>query len=148
MALFFGEYCAEKGDELRQQGTPQHLCLDRALAEIMGETAATVLVPNRVVMQMREIFLLQRRFSKIPGRKPETVCARPGFDDALAYLKFSCAADHEGIRTAAWWERLAASLPHQQKMIVDEESKTGKQRKKRRKRKKRGHSRADGEKVV
>ena len=148
LAVFFGEYCAEKGDQLRQQGIPPHQCLDRALAEFMTETAATVLIPNRVALQMREIFLLQRRFRKVPGRKPESVCARPGFSDALAYLQFTGTTDHDAVRAAAWWERMATSLPQQEKIVVAEEIKTGNQRKRRRKRKKKGSPRTDGEKVV
>jgi poly(A) polymerase len=142
LALFFGQYLAEKSQEFRRRGAPAQQSVDLALAEFLGETAPTVLIPHRVAMQMREISLLQLRFSKIPGRRPEAICARPGFADALAYLRFCTVQEPQAERTLAWWERFAAGQPPRDDAAVSPEAeKGGGSRGRRRRRKKRSRPR-------
>jgi poly(A) polymerase len=112
LALLFGEYLAEKEAPLLAKGMRPQERIDRVVAEFMGEISAQVTVPQKSVIRLREILLLQQRFTRMPGRRPEAVIARPGFSDALEYLRFCALADNSLEKICGWWGRLAEkSLP-------------------------------------
>jgi poly(A) polymerase len=56
-------------------------------------------------MKLREILLLEERLIKIPGRKPFNVVSRPGFSDAVEYLRFKAGRDPHVEKAISWWER-------------------------------------------
>jgi poly(A) polymerase len=105
LALFFGDYLSASGEK----GMPAQNNIDRSLAGFMAETAGRLLIPQRIVMRLREVLLLQQRLLKIPGRKPENVISRPAFADAIEYLRFGSAGNAILIKTVNWWDRLAAA---------------------------------------
>jgi len=108
LALFFGDYLAEKGEGLICRDHSQQARIDGSLALFMKETGGRLFIPQRTIMRTREILLLQQRLLKTPGRKPENVIARPGFADALDYLTFHALSDTPLNRAVGWWGHLAA----------------------------------------
>ena len=110
-ALMFRQYIEEKTQRHRSEGVPQQQSLDAAVAEVIGELAPTVLIPNRTVIGIRSIYSMQRRFHKIPGRNPELFATRHGFKDALAFLRFMAGIEGTGRKSYEWWHRLANDLP-------------------------------------
>ena len=111
LALLFGEYLAAKGAVFLDRGARPQESVDSAVAEFMQEISVRLMVPQKTVIRLREILLLQQRFSRMPGRKPEAVTARHGFSEALEYLRFTASSNHSLEKTCAWWERLAEKLP-------------------------------------
>jgi len=108
LALFFSDYLAAKGDSLICRGDSFQTRIDGSLALFMAEIGGRLFIPQRTVMRLREILLLQQRLLKTPGKKPENVIARPGFAESLEYLRF-CALDNPALgKTVHWWEHLAA----------------------------------------
>jgi poly(A) polymerase len=107
LALFFGDYLMAKGESLLHADNSWQARVDRSLAGFMAEIGGRLFIPQRTIMGLREILLLQQRLLKMPGRKPENVISRPGFADALEYLGF-CSVDNALLeKTFGWWERLA-----------------------------------------
>ncbi len=111
LALIFGEYLEEQGEAFRQTGFPPQQALDMAIAALMGELAQTVLIPNRIVMKMREILSCQRRFRKTPGKHPHSFTSRHGFAEAMEYFRFNCAMAGNGFDILHWWEEFAKGNP-------------------------------------
>lgn len=108
LALFFGDYLAAKGERLNCRGDAFQARIDGSLALFMEELGGRLFIPQRTVMRLREILLLQQRLLKTPGKKPENVISRPGFGEALEYLRF-CTADNAALgKTVHWWEHFNA----------------------------------------
>jgi len=134
LALMFGGYLKERAACLRGAGRPPQEALNEVVAVFLGEQAPLVAIPHRVGLSMREILALQGRLRKIPGKRPQGVLARPGFNDALSYLRCRCEITGEGGDVLAWWERYA-----QDKVLppVKEESEPGRKGRPRRRRRRR-----------
>ncbi|GFO67678.1 poly(A) polymerase I [Geomonas limicola] len=107
IALMFGEYLEEKVSGFRAEGFPPQQATDAALAEFAGELSATVVIPNRVLIAVREILSCQLRFQKTPGRNARGVVGRHVFPDALAYLCFLEQLNPPKRSLADWWQRFA-----------------------------------------
>jgi len=108
LALFFGDYLAAKGAGLLCRDNSLQARVDGSLALFLEETGVRLFIPQRTIMRLREILLLQQRLVKTPGRKPENVISRPGFADALDYLAFNAMSDAPLNGVVGWWRHLAA----------------------------------------
>jgi len=107
LALIFGGYLEEAAARLRGMGRSPQFALNEAMAGFLEEQVPRVAIPHRVSLAVREILALQERFRRIPGKRPQSVLARPGFADALNYLRCRCAVTGEGREALAWWESYA-----------------------------------------
>ena len=134
-ALMFGQYIQEKASGFRSAGAPAQQAVSMAVAEFMGELAPTVLIPNKVGILIRDIIAAQTRFMKIPGRHAETFAGRPGFNDALAYLGFSCAFSGKNEKVLGWWTKLAAATPMPEPDALPREPAPRRKRRRRRRKK-------------
>jgi hypothetical protein len=86
---------------------PFQVRLDSSLALFMQEVAGRIHIPQRILMKLREILLLESRLVQTPGKRPQSVLARPGFSDAISYLHLQGERDRDLARSARWWERYA-----------------------------------------
>jgi poly(A) polymerase len=111
LSLIFGEYLEEMGEQHCGNGLPRQQALDMALAGFLGRLAPTVLIPNKVGIQIREILLLQSRFRKTPGKNPHSFMARASFPEALAYLRFTAETGGKEPDLFRWWERFIEEQP-------------------------------------
>jgi poly(A) polymerase len=107
LALMFGEYLEERAAKIRGEGVAPQEAINSAVAGFLGEQAPLVAIPHRVGLAIREILALQNRFQRIPGKRPESIISRPGFTDALAYLRRRYEATGEGGKALSWWEGYA-----------------------------------------
>jgi len=140
LALLFGDYLAEKGTSLICRDNSLQARIDGSLALFLEETGVRLFIPQRTVMRLREILLLQQRLLKTPGRKPENVISRPGFADALDYLAFNAMSDAPLNRVVGWWRHLAAgngiaSAPQETQQANRPDGHKGKKRRRRKKKK-------------
>lgn len=107
LSLLFGEYLEERAAYYRKQGVSPLDATQAAVADFMGEQAHLVAIPHRVALSVRDILVLQYRFRRMPGKRPQSVLARPGFTDALTYLHCQSETTGEGAEIFAWWESYA-----------------------------------------
>jgi len=140
LALFFGDYLAAKGAGLICRDTAPQTRIDGSLALFMEEISGSLFIPQRTIMRLREILLLQQRLLKTPGRKPENVISRPGFADALDYLAFNALKEAPLNRIVHWWGHLAtgsggAAAPPGNQPAGREDGQRGKRRRRRKKKK-------------
>jgi poly(A) polymerase len=138
MALMFGEFIEETASTLSKEGLDPREAVNAAVAGFLGDHVRLVAIPHRVGLAVREALAIQGRLRKIPGKRPQGVLARPGFNDALDYLRCRCDATGEGGETLAWWERFAREnvLPAMAEEGKVVEAGKPRQRKRRRKRRK------------
>ena len=107
LAVVFGEHLGARVEALPEHFGSFQDSVDHALAGFMKETSETLQIPQRTVMKLREILLLEERLIKIPGRKPQNVASRPGFPEAVEYLRFKAGRDGHIEKVVSWWERYA-----------------------------------------
>jgi len=105
------QYLEEKGERFRRGGANQQQSLDMAVAEFLAELAPTVQIPNKVGQMVRNMLVCQSRFRKIPGRNPLSFIGRPGFGDALDYLRFTGEVTGENRKLSVWWEQFVRDNP-------------------------------------
>ncbi|HZV82151.1 MAG TPA: polynucleotide adenylyltransferase PcnB [Geobacteraceae bacterium] len=110
LAMFFGSYLEEKAMELRQDGAAPQESIEMAIASLMAATVPRVSITQRVAFRLREIMILQLRFARMPGRKPQSVIARPAFAEALDFFRFRSSTNRELMKSCVWWESYAAGI--------------------------------------
>lgn len=142
LAMFFGSYLGEKIEGFRADGAAPQESIEMAVAGLMSDTAPRVQITQRVAYRLREILILQQRFGRIPGRKPQSVITRPAFVEALAYLRFRAANSRELMKNCGWWESQAAGIETEEARPrpgeAEQEGGSGKKRKRRRRRRRGG----------
>lgn len=144
LALVFGEYLAERGETFRRAGAPLQQSLEMAVAEFIGELAPTVLIPNRIAMQLRDILLYQPRLRKTPGTRPLSFISRPFFAAALDYLRFACTASGESPELCRWWENFVRDNQSRPVETTAKEEEPGPLPARRRRRRKRRAAKKEG----
>jgi poly(A) polymerase len=107
IALMFGGFLEETSFTLIREGCAPREAVNAAVAGFLGDQVPLVAIPHRVGLAVREVLAIQGRLPKIPGKRPQGVLARPGFSDALAYLRCRSEVTGENVKVYAWWERLA-----------------------------------------
>lgn len=110
-AFMFGQYIEGKGERFRKTGAQHQQAIAMAVAEFMGEVAPTVQITQRIGLQIRDILTAQQRFRSMPGKRAPAFIARPGFAEALDYLKFTCIANGTG-KLVNWWEQFVQENPN------------------------------------
>lgn len=135
LALFFGGYLEERIAGFRTGGAAPQESIDMAVAGLMAETSSRVQITQKVAYRLREILLLQQRFSRMPGRKHLSVVTRPAFAEALEYLRFRAATSRDLVKCCSWWESHAAGIePEPPEQQGQGEAGTGKRKRRRRRR--------------
>ncbi len=107
LALIFGEFLEERAAFLRGEGFAPQEAVNAAVAELLQEQSSLVAIPHRVGLGVRDILTLQHRLRKIPGKRPQGVLARPGYPDALEYMRLRSEVTGEDGKLVAWWDRFS-----------------------------------------
>ncbi len=132
LAQFFGDYLLDPERGRLPEHLPIQVKIDRSLTDFMKETAGRLAIPQRTVMRLREILLLQQRLLKMPGRKPDNVITRPAFAEAVAYLRFCSSSDATLGKAVGWWERYSSGHSNPEAQLHNEERSSSKRRGRRR----------------
>lgn len=106
LAAIFGSYLTSG-----VEGHPYQEQLDSSLASFMAELNGRIHIPQRILMKLREILLLESRLVNVPGRKPQNVVARHGFAETMEYLQLQAEHDRDLLKSVRWWERYAGDNP-------------------------------------
>ena len=107
LALMFGEYLEEMAAFYVEQGVAPLDAIQASVAGFMEEQSPLVAIPHRVALAVRDIMVLQNRFARMPGKRPQSLLSRTGFKDALDYLLCKSMSSGEAAEIHAWWEGYA-----------------------------------------
>lgn len=77
--------------------------LELAMSQVISEQNQIVCIPKRLTQVMREIWLLQFRFSKRLGTRAFHLLEHPRFRAAYDFLALRALAGDESIELANWW---------------------------------------------
>lgn len=112
----------ERITQLKDEGMDPLPALEKAMSVVIAEQNKRVAIPKRFTQVMREIWLLQYRFSKRTGNRPFTLLEHPRFRGAYDFLALRALAGDESMELAEWWTTFQdVDEKTQNQMILDQE---------------------------
>jgi poly(A) polymerase len=126
----------------QDRGVPPIPAMHEAMDEVLSTQAEKISIPRRFGTDMKEIWLLQWRFTQRSGKRPWRVLESPKFRAAYDFLLLRCESGELEAEVGDWWTRFQdASAEERERMLLPPEKGSGTGRKRRRRR----GRRADGE---
>ncbi len=130
LAVLFGPMLDESAQvHAREDGMSYRMALELSCDLLIEEIAASINIPRRITSRMRHVLVLQIALTAMPPRRPATVPKRPGFDEAMAYLRIVAATDEAKCAALNWWE---SYLRDPQSVVAAPEPSQKKRRRRRR----------------
>jgi poly(A) polymerase len=128
----------------QDRGVPPIPALHEAMDEVLSVQAEKISIPRRFGTDMKEIWLLQSRFTQRSGKRPWRVLENPKFRAGYDFLLLRCESGELDPEVGEWWTRFQeASHEERDRMLLPPEQGAGTGRKRRRRR--RGKRAEDGE---
>lgn len=110
----------ERAKQLKNEGMDPLPALDKAMSLVITEQNNVVTIPKRFTQVMREIWLLQYRFSKRTGNRAFNLLEHPRFRAAYDFLALRALAGDEAMELADWWTKFQdVDADEQTKMIAE-----------------------------
>ncbi len=110
----------ERTKQLKDEGMDPLPALDKAMSQVISEQNKVVTIPKRFTQVMREMWLMQYRFSKRTGNRAFNLLEHPRFRAAYDFLALRALAGDETMELADWWTTFQdVDAIAQEKMIAD-----------------------------
>ncbi len=104
--------------KLIDEGMDPLPALEKAMSDIISEQNQRVTIPKRFTQVMREIWLMQFRFSKRSGHRAYLLLEHPRFRAAYDFLALRALAGDESMELADWWSTFQdADISTQTEMV-------------------------------
>ena len=110
----------QRAAELKTAGIEPLPALDQAMSTIISEQNKIVTIPKRYTQVMREIWLLQFRFSKRLGHRAFGLLEHPRFRAAYDFMALRALAGDEAVELADWWTTFQEVPLNTQQDMVDQ----------------------------
>ncbi len=118
----------------KEHSVPPLPALDQAMSLVVAEQNQVIAIPKRFSQVMREIWLLQFKFSKRSGDRALQLLQHPRFRAAYDFLALRALAGDESMQLADWWTTFQEVDEHEQaRMISAVTEETIKKRKRKKK---------------
>ena len=108
-----------KVEELKLQGIDPLPALEKSMALVIAEQNKVIMVPKRFTQVIREIWLLQYRFTKRTGNRAYHLLEHPRFRAAYDFLAIRALAGDEAMELADWWTKFQDVDPQEQALMID-----------------------------
>jgi poly(A) polymerase len=92
-----------RAEKLKAEGLDPLPALDKAMSQVIADQNKVVTIPKRFTQVMREIWLMQYRFSKRTGNRAYHLLEHPRFRAAYDFLALRALAGDESLELAEWW---------------------------------------------
>lgn len=102
-AVFLWFPLLSKQQKLLAEGCDPLPALEQAMAFVISQQIKTISIPKRFSMVIREIWLLQYRFTKRLGKRPFQLMTHSRFRAAYDFLAIRALAGNEDMELADWW---------------------------------------------
>lgn len=127
----------ECAKNLQKSGIDPLPAIEKAMSLTLIEQSKIISIPKRYSQVIREIWLLQYRFSKRQGGRPFNLLQHPRFRAAFDFMALRALAGDESMELAQWWTTFQEVEEKEQlKMIAQLAPSTSSKPRKRRKPKK------------
>ena len=103
LSAFLWESVLKKAKENIQTGDEESIAYQNAASKVLSKQSKSLSIPKRVTHSMREVWLLQLRFSKRTGSRPYRLLAHPRFRAAYDFLLLRAETGGAETELAEWW---------------------------------------------
>lgn len=132
-AILLWEPVRRRWEELMEEGLGAHESIQQAVAGFNLRQQTPVLIPKRIALPMREIWLLQPRFAERSGKRPHRLLMHPRFRAAYDFLVMRAEAGEIDPELAEWWTRFQEASPQErEQMSASKATRRGRSRRRRR----------------
>jgi len=100
------------------EGATDVVAIHEAAQEVIVRQVKRIAFPRRIGMPMREVWILQSRFSKRSGTRPFRLLAHPRFRAAYDFLVLRAETGEADPSLAAWWTRFQEVGEAEQKRMT------------------------------
>lgn len=108
----------ERSKQLQSSGMDPLPAIEKAMSLVIAEQNKIISIPKRYTQVIREIWLLQYRFSKRLGGRSFNLLQHPRFRAAYDFMALRALAGDESMDLAQWWTSFQeADEEEQTKMI-------------------------------
>jgi len=115
--------------KLQESGLDPLPAVEKAMSQVIAEQNRLVTIPRRYTQVIREIWLLQYRFTKRQGGRAFNLLQHPRFRAAYDFMALRALAGDEILELAQWWTNFQdADEPGRQKMVTELGSATPKRK--------------------
>ena len=129
----------------QSRGEPPVPALHEAMDQVLSVQAERLSVPRRFGTDMKEIWLMQWRFTQRSGKRPWRVLESPKLRAAFDFLLLRCESGEIDAEVGEWWELFqTASDEERHRMLLPAGRGEGAGRKRRRRRRGRAEGAPEG----
>ncbi len=86
-------------------GREESMAYQEAASDVIDRQVRRLAIPRGVVLQARDVWLLQPRFERLVGSKPFRLIGHPRFRAAYDFLQLRAETGDAEPELAAWWQR-------------------------------------------
>jgi poly(A) polymerase len=108
----------ERSKHLQDSGMDPLPAIEKAMSLIIAEQNKIISIPKRYTQVVREIWLLQYRFSKRYGKRAFNLLQHPRFRAAFDFMALRALAGDESIELAQWWTNFQEVSEEEQAQMV------------------------------
>ncbi len=102
------------------EGMPTYLAIEKALQHILKLQTERLTIPRLMQLSIREICLLQHRFTYRKGGHPYRLLEHPRFRAGFDLLILRAAAGEHVQELAEWWQEFHSQTPEQREKMIKE----------------------------
>lgn len=100
------------------QGETETFAYQNAASEVISKQIKSVSMPKRVTQSMREVWLLQSRFTRRVGVRPYRLLTHPRFRAAYDFLLLRAETGSIDMELAQWWTKFQSASETEQKKMT------------------------------
>ena len=134
LAIFLWFPLMERILKATEEGLQPLVALEKSMSELLASQVQTIAIPKRFTSVIREIWLLQYRFTKRFGQRPFQLLAHPRFRAAYDFLAIRALVGDADIELADWWTAFQDKDSIEQQKMIDAISSQSKPKRRKRKR--------------
>ena len=90
-------------ERLKKEGMDPLPAIEKAMSHVISEQNKVIIVPKRFTQIMREMWIMQYRFSKRAGNRAFSLLQHPRFRAAYDFMALRALAGDESMELAQWW---------------------------------------------
>lgn len=117
-AAFLWEPLQLEAKRLMDSGENEAFAYQHASSRVLNRQVKVTAIPKRVTQSMREVWLLQSRFTKRSGVRPYRLLSHPRFRAAYDFLLLRSQAGDVDAELTDWWTRFQQADEAEQKKMT------------------------------
>lgn len=110
----------ERARQLQDSGMDPLPSVEKAMSLVIAEQNKTIFIPKRFTQVIREIWLLQYRFTKRLGGRAFNLLQHPRFRAAYDFMALRALAGDESLDLAQWWTSFQEVNEEERNLMVSQ----------------------------